>query len=122
MILIVFNRNLRLPIRPQKIQLPPLARLCQPLRQPMRQQNRRRHQLRILITSIPKHHSLVAGATGVDPHRYVGGLFVDGADYGAGFVIEAVGGIGVAYRHYCAAHDGGEVYVGFGGDFAGDEG
>ena len=47
---------------------------------------------------------------------------MDGADYGAGFVVEAVGCVGIAYRHYRAADDGGEIDVGFGGDFAGDEG
>ena len=31
----------------------------------MRKRNRRRHKLRSLITSKPKHHSLVAGAAGV---------------------------------------------------------
>ena len=122
MAFVVLNRYLRLPIRPEKIQLPALPNLRQPLRQPMRQQNRRRHQLRILITRIPKHHSLVAGATGVDTHGDVGGLFVDGGNHGAGFMVEAVGCVGIADRHDGAAYDGGKIHVGLGGDFSGDEG
>src|SRR5208337_349015 len=87
----------------------------------MRQRNRRRHQLLILITRIPKHHSLVAGAAGIDAHGDVAGLFVDAGDDGAGVAVEAVEGVVVANALHGAANDLLKVDVSFGGDFSGDD-
>ena len=118
---IVLNRNLRLSIRTKKRQRPILPHLRQPHRQLMRQRNRRRHQLLILITSIPKHHSLVAGAAGVDAHGDVAGLFVDAGDDGAGVAVEAVESVVVADGLHGAADYVLKIDVGFGGDFSGDD-
>jgi len=98
-----------------------LANFRQPHRQLMRQRNRHRHQLRRLITSIPKHHSLVAGAAGVYAHGDVAGLFVDAGDDGAGVGVEAVEGVVVADGGDGAADYGLEIDVGLGGDFSGDD-
>ena len=62
----------------------------------VRQRDRRGHQLRRFIAGIAEHHSLVAGAAGVDAHGDVAGLFVDGGDHGAGVGVEAVEGVVVA--------------------------
>ena len=97
-----------------------LANLRQPHSQLVRKRNRRRHKLRRLIASKPKHHSLVAGAAGVYAHGYVAGLFVDAGDDGAGVAVEAVEGVVVSDGLDGAADDLLEVDVGFGGDFAGD--
>jgi len=118
---IVLHRNLRLPIRPQVRQLALLPHLAQPHGQLVRQRDRHRHQLRRLIARPPKHHSLVAGAAGVDAHGDVAGLFVDGGDHGAGVGVEAVKGVVVSDGGDDAADQGLEVDVGFGGDFAGDD-
>src|SRR5580704_4475482 len=117
---IVFHGHLRLSIRPQIRKLPVLTNLGKPHAKFMRKRNRRRHKLRSLITREPKHHSLVAGAAGVYAHGYFAGLFVDAGDYGAGVGVEAVEGVVVADGGNCAAHQVLEIYVGFGGDFAGD--
>ncbi len=37
-------------------------------------------------------------------------------------MVEAVGCVGIADRHDCAANDGGKIHVGLGCDFSGDEG
>src|SRR5215467_5871168 len=87
----------------------------------MRQRNRHRHQLSGLITRIPKHHSLVAGAAGVHAHGDVAGLLVDGGDDGAGVGVESVEGVVVADGVNDAADDGLKINVGFGGDFSGDD-
>src|ERR1039457_5250773 len=87
----------------------------------MRQRNRSRDQLQILIHGIPKHHSLVAGAAGVYAHGDVAGLFVDAGDYGAGVGVEAVEGVVVADGGDGAADDGLKIDVGFGGDFSGGD-
>src|SRR6202035_974655 len=39
----------------------------------VRQRDRRRHQLRVFVAGIAKHHALVAGTAGVDAHRDVAG-------------------------------------------------
>src|SRR5208337_1163155 len=87
----------------------------------MRQRNRRRHQLLILITRIPKHHSLVAGAAGIDAHGDVAGLFVDAGDDGASVAVEAVESVVVADALHGAANDLLKIDVGFGGDLSRDD-
>jgi len=118
---VVLHRNLRLPVRPKKWQRPTLPHLRQPHRQLVRQRDRSRHQLLILIARISKHHSLIAGAAGVDAHGDVAGLFVDAGDDGAGVAVEAVEGVVVSDGLDGAADDLLEIDVGFGGDFSGDD-
>src|SRR5688500_3662734 len=72
---------------------------------PVREEYRHRHQLLRLVRRVAEHHALVAGATGVYPLGYVGRLLVDGADDGAGLVIEAVRGIGVADALHGVAYE-----------------
>src|SRR5208283_542879 len=98
-----------------------LADLREPHGQLVRQRDGSRHQLLILITSIPKHHALVAGAAGVHAHGYIAGLFVNAGNYGAGVAVEAVEGVVVADGLDRAADDLLKVDIGFGGDFSGDD-
>ena len=118
---VVLNRNLRLPIRPQKWKSPILPHLRKPHRKLVRQRNRSRHQLLRLITSIPKHHSLVAGAAGVYSHGDIARLFVDGGDYGAGIAVETVEGVVVSDGLDGAADYVLKIDVGFRRDFSGDD-
>ena len=98
-----------------------LANFRKPHGQLVGQRNRRRHQLRILIAGIAKHHSLVAGAAGVHAHGDVAGLLVDAGDHGAGVGVEAVERVVVADGGDGAADQRLEIHVGLGGDFAGDD-
>ena len=118
---VVLNRNLRLPIRPQKWKSPILPHLRKPHRKLVRQRNRSRHQLLRLITSIPKHHSLVAGAAGVYSQGDIARLFVDGGDYGAGIAVETVEGVVVSDGLDGAADYVLKIDVGFRRDFSGDD-
>src|SRR5450755_747610 len=117
---IVFNRDLRLAVGAEVRQHPMLAQFGEPHRQLVRQRYRSRHQLRRLSTSIPNHHSLVAGAAGVYAHGDIAGLLVDAGDHGAGVRVEAVECVVVADGLDGAADYLLEIDVGFGGDFAGD--
>src|ERR1700687_3629880 len=98
-----------------------LANLRKPHRQLMSKRNRRRHQFRSLITSKPKHHSLVAGSAGVDAHGDVAGLFVDAGDNGAGVGVEAVEGVVVSDGGDSAADYRLEIDISFGCDLSGDD-
>src|SRR5208282_3452266 len=73
------------------------------------------------MTSVAKHHALVAGATGIHTHGDIAGLFVDTGDYGAGIGVEAVDGVVVTDGLHDSAHQVLKVDVGFGGDLAGDD-
>ena len=118
---IVFNCNLGFSIRTKVGKFAVLANLREPLAKLMRQQNRRRHQFRVFIARIPKHHSLVAGATGVHAHGDVAGLFINARDHGAGIRVKTVERVVVSNRCNHAAHQRLEIYVRFGGNFAGDD-
>src|SRR5439155_12008446 len=79
-----------------------------------------RHQLRILITRIPKHHSLVAGAASVHAHGDVAGLLVDAGDNGAGVGVESVEGVVVPDRSDGATDQSLQLDIRLGGNFSGD--
>ncbi len=96
--------------------------LRQPPRQLVRQHDRQRHQLLGLAAGVAEHQPLVAGAARVDAHRDVGRLAVDRRDHGAGLVVEAVLGAGVADGLDRLADDVRQLGVGLGRDLAGDEG
>jgi len=81
-----------------------------------------RHQLFGLGAGVAKHQALVAGAAGIDAHRDVGRLLVQGRDHGAGLVVEAVLGARVADVLDGVAHDRGEIGVGLARDLTGHEG
>ena len=118
---IIFNCDLRFSIRTKEGKSSILANLREPHGQLVRERDGSRHQLLILIDSIPKHHSLVAGAAGVYAHGDVAGLLVDAGDHGAGVGVEAVEGVVVSDGGDGAADDGLEIDVGLGGDFSGDD-
>ena len=80
-----------------------------------------------LPAGVAEHHALVAGALlGVQPLaggnalRDIGRLLVQRDQHAAGTVVEAVFGVVVADVGYDLAHDPLDVYIGFGGNFAGD--
>ncbi len=98
-----------------------LPNLRQTHGQLVRQRNRRGHEFLILVASIPKHHSLVAGAAGIYAHGDVAGLFIDAGDDGASVGVEAVECVVIADGGNCAAHQRLKIHIGLGGDFAGDD-
>ena len=118
---VVFDRDLGFSIGTEEGKRSILADLRKPLRELVRQRNRRRHQFLGFIARKPKHHSLVAGAAGVHAHGDVAGLAVDAGNHGAGVGIESIERVVVADGGHRAPHDALKVYVGFGGDFAGDD-
>ena len=79
------------------------------------------HQLGGLVGGVAEHHALVAGASGVDALRDVGGLAVDGGDDAAGVAVEALEGVVVTDLTDGVADQGLEVDVGLGGDLSGDD-
>ena len=93
-----------------------------------------RHELGSVVAGVAEHHALVAGAvfevvTGltllelerlVDAHGDVAGLLVNGGEYGAGVVVETVGGVVVAYLAHDFACDLRDVNVAAGGNLAHD--
>ena len=120
-VLVVFDRDLRFAVGTQIRKASMLADFGEPHGQLVRQRDRRGHQLRVLVAGIAEHHSLVAGAAGVDAHGDVAGLLVDGGDDGAGVGVEAVERVVVADGGNRAANQRLEIHVSLGGDFAGDD-
>src|SRR5205085_1020031 len=117
----IFHCNLRFSIRTEVRAGSILADFRKFLAKLLRQRNWQRHQLRRLIASKSKHHSLVAGASGVYAHGDVAGLFVNAGDHGAGVGVKAVNGIVIADGLNYSADDGLEIDVSFGGNFSGDD-
>src|SRR6202008_2902538 len=83
--------------------------------------NRGGHQFGGFVHGEAEHHSLVAGATGVDTHCDVAGLLVDAGDHGAGVAVEAVERVVVSDGLDDAADQRLEIDISFGGDFSGDD-
>ena len=63
---VVGDGDLRLAVGPQVGQRTVLARLGQPARQPVRQRDRKRHQLGGVADRVAEHQALVPGALGVE--------------------------------------------------------
>src|SRR5271157_523819 len=118
---VVFDCDLGLAVRTKEGKCSILANLRKLLGELVRQRNGSRHQVRILIDRVAKHHSLVAGAADVHAHGNVAGLLVDAGDDGAGVGVEAVEGVVVTDGGDGAADDTLEIDVGLGGDFTGDD-
>ena len=108
-------------IRTEVIEFAALAHLGELHGQLVGQRDGGRHVVFVFVTGVAEHHALVAGATGVDTHGDVGRLRMNGADDGTGVGIKTVGSVGVAHRCHCTAHNRGEIYIGFGGDFTGND-
>ena len=102
----------------------------------MRQLNRHRHERLGLAGRVPEHHSLVAGAGGVELVRRltlalleprihalgdVGRLLVDRGEDGTGLMVEAVARVVVADLADRLARDLRDVDVGLGGDLTGHD-
>src|SRR5208283_5370502 len=90
------------------------------LGQLVRQRNWRRHVVVVLGGGLSEQHALVASAARVHAHGDVTGLLVDAGDHCTSVGIESVEGIVVADGGHNAPHQGLEVNVSFGGDFARD--
>ena len=97
-----------------------LTNLSQSHGQLVGQRDRGRHQLLGLVTGVPEHHALVAGAPCVHAERNITRLFVNAGNYGAGVGIKSIKRAVVADRGNDSPHQGLEINVGLGGDFAGD--
>ena len=134
---VVADRHLGLAVGAQVGDLALLADLGEPLGELVRQVDRQRHQLGGLVAGVAEHQALVAGALQVQRVRAVRTALavlprlVDAlgdvrrlrADRDldpAGAPVEALGRGVVADVQQRAAHDGGDVGVGLGGDLAGD--
>ncbi len=87
----------------------------------MRELDGHGHQLGGFVAGIAEHQALVAGAAGINAHGDVGRLLLDGADDAAGIGVEAEFRAGVADVADHFAREVGEIDVGLGGDFAGDD-
>ena len=80
-VVLVLDGHLRLAVRAQVGQRAVLAYLSQPPRQPVRQGDRQRHQLRGVVDRVTEHQALVAGALGVQRVRgTLDARFVRGVD------------------------------------------
>jgi len=135
LVLLVPHRHLRLPVGAQVRKDLRLAHLAQPLREPVREHDRQRHQLVRLVRGVAEHHPLVARADaverifvavlllerGVDALRDVGRLLVDGDDDAARVGVEAELRARVADLRHLAAHEPRNVDVRIGRDLARDD-
>ena len=129
-VVVILHGDLALAVGAEPLQLAGLAHVGELAGQLVGHGDGGGHQLGRLVAGVAEHHALVAGADQVggvgaallvleglvDAHGDVGGLLVDGGHDGAGAVVEAVGGIGVADALHGAADDSGNVGVVLGGD------
>ena len=130
----VLDRHLGLAVRPQVRHLAGAAHRGQLPRQPVRQHDRQRHQLRGLPAGVAEHQALVAralpvvvvGALALAVLERVGHalgdvrrLRADGHRDAAGRAVVALGGGVVADLQDLLADDAGDVHVGLGGHLAG---
>ena len=132
---LVADRDLGLAVGPQVRHHVAAPDLGQPVRQPVRERDRHRHQLGRLARRVAEHHPLVARAGHVervvvarvgarlvrlvDALRDVGRLLVDRGDDRARVAVEAVRGVVVADPADRVARDLRHVDVGLRRDLAG---
>ena len=117
---VIFHRDLRLAVGPQKVDNSLAANLREPLHQFVRQSDRQRHQFFGLIAGETEHQSLIARASGVHAHGDVRGLPLDRGNHGAGVRVEAILGARVADVADDVARNIGIIEHGLGGNFSGD--
>ncbi len=123
-VVLVFDGDLRLAVRPQVGQRAVLADLSQPPRQPVCQRDRQRHQLRGVADRVAEHQALVAGALrvqrvrgaldarlvrGVDALGDIGRLTADADVDAAGLAVEALVRVVVADIEDALANGVGDV-------------
>src|SRR5579864_839776 len=135
LVLLVAHRHLRLPVGAQIRKDLRLAHLAQPLREPVREHDRQRHELVRLVRGVAEHHPLVAGADPVervlvavlllegmvDALRDVWRLLVDRDHHAARVGVEAELRARVADLGHLAPHEARNVDVDVGRDLAGDD-
>ena len=117
----IFDCDLGFAVGPEEINFAGLANIGEALGELMRELDGHGHQLGSFVAGKAEHQALIAGASGIDAHGDIVGLLLDGADDAAGFGVEAVFGAGVADVPDHFARQVGEVDIGLGGDFAGDD-
>ena len=120
-VFVVLDGDLALAVGTEVGELAVLADFGEPAGELVGQRDGRRHQLGGLVGGIAEHHALVAGAAGVHAQGDVAGLLVDAGDDRAGVGVEAVERVVIADGGDDAAHEGLEIDIGLGGDFAGDD-
>ena len=116
----IFDGDLGFSIGAEEINDVLLADFSELVRKAVRELDGHGHQLGRFVAGIAEHQALVAGAAGVNTHGDVRRLFVNGADYAAGFGVEAKFGASVADVADDFAREVGKVHVSGGGDLAGD--
>ncbi len=117
----VFHGNLALAIGAEIGKLARFADGGEAFGDTVRQLDGQRHQFRSLIAGVAEHQTLIAGAAGINTHRDIGRLALDGVEDATGFGIEAECGVGVADVSDDLARDGWDIDVAGGGDFARDD-
>src|SRR5208337_4139151 len=85
----IFDGDLGFSVGTEEINDILLADFSEFVREAVRELDGHGHQLGRLVASVAEHQTLVAGAAGINAHGDVWRLFVDGADYAAGFGVEA---------------------------------
>ena len=122
---LVLDCDLGLAVGAQVRQLAALANLGQTARQAMGQGDRQGHQLGGFAAGEADHHPLVAGAQFVvaliHAHGDIRRLLLDADEGAAGFVVEAVVGVGIADLFDRLADHGLEVHVRRGRDLTQDQ-
>jgi hypothetical protein len=118
---LIFHGHLRFAVGPHPFENLFLAHFGQTFGQSMGQHDRHRHELGRFIGGIPKHEALVAGAAGINSHGDIAGLLVDRRQDRAGVGIETPGGVRIADVLDHVANDIGNLHIGLGRDFSGDE-
>ena len=134
-VLVVLDGDLGLAVGTQVAERAVLADLGEALREPLRDRDRERHQLRGVVAGVAEHQALVTGAAlvelvlggadprlvaGVDTGGDVGGLGADGDLDAAGVTVEALVGGVVADLEDRLADDVGDGGVGGRAHLAGD--
>jgi hypothetical protein len=116
----VLDGDLRLSIRPEKINFIGFANLGEALREAMGELDRHGHQFLGFIAGEPKHQALVARSTGIHAHGDVRRLPLHHAHDGAGIRVVAVLRAIVADAANGAAYQLVVIDLRAGGDFTSD--
>ncbi len=118
----VLDGDLRLSIRPEKINFVGFTNLGEALREVVGELDRHGHQFFSFIASKPKHQALVASSTGINAHGDVRRLPLHGAHDGAGIRVVAVLGAIVADAADGGAYELVVIDVRAGSNFTSDDG
>ena len=117
----ILDADLALAIGTEKIQLAGTAYFAELTNQFVRQHDRERHQFRGFIAGIAEHEALIAGAAGIDAHRNIGGLALNGVQNPAGFAIEPKCRVGITDIADHFARQARHIDISISRDFAGND-